>query len=47
MVGTWSALEANYPKEELVVCRSELSEVLLAKSLRHTPVQQDLHHLGL
>ena len=38
------ALEANGPWEKPVVCRSQLSEVLLAESLR---VQQGFHYLGL
>ena len=28
------------------MCRSEFMKVLLAESPCHTPVQQDLHHLG-
>ena len=47
VVSALSALEANDPYEEVVVCRSEISEVLLAESPSHTPVQQGLHHLGL
>ena len=42
-----SAQEANDPKQEFAVCRSELSEVLLTESLSHAPAQQGLHHLGL
>ena len=30
-----------------MVCRSQLSEVLLAEGPRYAPVQQGLHHLGL
>ena len=41
VVGALSAVEANAPKEEVVVCRSELSEVLLAGSPSHTPVHRD------
>ena len=46
VIGALSALEANDPQEEVVVCRSEFSEVLLAESPSHTPVQQGIHHLG-
>ena len=46
VVGALSALKANDPEEEVVVHRSELSEVLLAESPSHTPVQQGLHRLG-
>ena len=46
VVSALSALEANDPWEEVVVCRSELSKVLLAECLSHTPGQQGLHHLG-
>ena len=42
-----SALEANDPQEKPVVCRSQLSEVLLAEGPRYAPVQQGFHHLGL
>ena len=42
VVGALSALKANGPQDEVVVCRSELSEVLQAKSPGHTPVQQGL-----
>ena len=47
VVGAFSALDYNFPHEVVVVCRSELSEVLLAESSSHTPVQQGLHHLVL
>ena len=30
-----------------MVCRSQLSEVLLAEGPRYAPVQQSFHHLGL
>lgn len=42
-IGALSGLEANHTLEEVVVCHSELSEMLLAKDPRHTPV----HHLGI
>ena len=42
-----SALEANCPCDKPVVCRSQLSEVLLAGGPRYTSVRQGLHHLGL
>lgn len=42
-----SALEANNPKEEVVVYRSGIIEVPLAEGRRHTPVQESLHHLRL
>lgn len=49
VVGALSASESNGPLEELVVCRSELSEELQTENLRHTLVQhrQGLHHLDL
>ena len=47
VAGALSALEANYPWEEVVVCRWELRDALLAESPRHTHVQQGLHHPGL
>ena len=47
VVGYLSALEANDPSEKVVLCRSDLSEVLLTKRSRHTSVQQGLYHLGL
>ena len=40
----WKLMVRTY--EEVVVCRSELSKVLLDKGPRHTPVQQCLHHLA-
>ena len=30
-----------------MLCRSQLSEVLLAEGPRYTPVQQGLNHFGL
>lgn len=47
VVGALSVLEANSPQEVVVVCRTEHSEVLLAGSPSHTPVQQGLQRLGL
>ena len=47
VVGALSALKANDSWEEVVVCRSEFSEVLQAESPGYTPVQQGLHHLGI
>ena len=47
VVSALPSLEANDPREEVVVCRSELSEVLLAESPSQTPVQQGLHRLDL
>ena len=40
-----SALEANDPQEKPVVCRSQLSEVLLAEGPSYAPVQLSLIHI--
>ena len=42
-----SAMKANDPLKKSVVCRSQLSEVLLDEGPRYAPVQQSFHHLGL
>ena len=47
VVGALSAMEANDPKEELVVSAVKHSDVLHAESPRHTPLQQRFYHLGL
>ena len=46
VVGALSALEANIRWEDVLVYRSEVSEVPLAKIPSHMPVQQGFHHLG-
>ena len=40
-----SAVEANIREEEVLVCRSKVSEIPLAEILSHTPVQQGFHHI--
>ena len=47
VVGALSALEVNDPLEKVVVCRLELSAVLLVKGPRHSPVKPDAHLLDL
>ena len=47
VVGTPSALEASDSQEDLVVRRSEPSEVLRTEGPRHTPVHHILNFLGL
>ena len=47
VAGALSALEANDSQEDLVVRRSEPSEVLRAEGPRHTAVRQSLNYLGL
>ena len=47
MVSTKSALEAIDSQEDTVVSRSKLGNELRSEGPRHTPVQQDLNHLGL
>ena len=47
VVGALSALEANDSQEDLVVRRSEPSEVLRAEGPRHTHPYSSLNYLGL
>lgn len=44
-VGSVSVLEISDASEEVAVYRSDISEVLLAKLVRHTPIQQGLRHI--
>ena len=46
VVGALSALESNICKKEVLVYRSEVSEVPLAEIQSRTPVEQGVHHLG-
>ena len=46
VVGALSELEANIRSEVVLVYRSEISKMPLAEIPSHTPVQQDVHHLG-